>query len=108
MGLLDLILTNEENMVSYIVHESPLGSSDHEVITFTYQCYFKLQAVRNSKINFAKGDYEKLTEKLDVNWHEKFSATDTTEEMLETFHYVRSLAFLILNYVITEVFITQP
>ena len=38
-SLIDLILTNEELQASDIVHQSPLGKSDHAVISFNYHCY---------------------------------------------------------------------
>ena len=37
--ILDLVLSNEEEMLSEIKHLSPLGSSDHQVISFKYTCY---------------------------------------------------------------------
>ena len=38
-SLIDLLLTNEENQVSDVVHHAPLGKSDHSVISFNYHCY---------------------------------------------------------------------
>ena len=38
-SLLDLVLTNEENMVSNIQYHSPLGLSDHVLISFKFNCY---------------------------------------------------------------------
>ncbi len=36
---LDLVITNEVNMVSDVEYHSPLGKSDHSVLLFNYQCY---------------------------------------------------------------------
>ena len=38
---LDLVMTNEQKMVSDIEYHSPLGKSDHSMIHFNYQCYTK-------------------------------------------------------------------
>lgn len=36
-SLLDLILTNEEEMIDNVVHNAPLGNSDHEILEFNFQ-----------------------------------------------------------------------
>ena len=38
---LDLVFTNEENMVNNISYSPGLGSSDHLIITFQFICYTK-------------------------------------------------------------------
>ena len=67
-SILDLILTNEELQVSSLVHSSPLGKSDHDVILFNYHAYLdetKPKTVRS----YGKGDYLKMREKiLQENW----------------------------------------
>ena len=35
-SLLDLILTNEEEMIDHVVHNAPLGNSDHEILNNHY------------------------------------------------------------------------
>ena len=36
---IDLVLTNEEMQITDLVYNSPLGKSDHSVLTFQYNCY---------------------------------------------------------------------
>ena len=38
-NLLDLVLTNELDMVDEVSHLSPLGNSDHQVLLFDLACY---------------------------------------------------------------------
>ena len=38
-SVLDLVLTNEELMIESVVYNTPLGSSDHIILTFDYICY---------------------------------------------------------------------
>ncbi|VDP87380.1 unnamed protein product [Echinostoma caproni] len=42
-SILDLVLTNEELMVEFVNVTSPLGHSDHAVLTFKYVCYASIQ-----------------------------------------------------------------
>ena len=55
-SILDLTLTTEEHVVENISYESPLGLSDHVVITFDYLCH----AVRAN-------DHRKLIRKVNIN-----------------------------------------
>jgi hypothetical protein len=41
-SIIDLIFTNEDDMVDRIVHESPLGRSDHCALLFKFNCYLFL------------------------------------------------------------------
>ena len=54
--ILDLVLSNEEEMVSEIKHLAPLGSSDHQVISFKYSCYADWSKSQH-KFNYGKGDF---------------------------------------------------
>ena len=68
-SLLDLVLTNEEGMVSDLRHLAPLGSSDHVVIRFGYKCYTSKKELSTPKRSFGKGDYDRLRALLaDADW----------------------------------------
>ena len=68
-SLIDLIFTNEETMVSEIKFHSPLGSSDHCVITFNYLCYTEIKDVsKKSKFVYDRGNYEALKNDLKDRW----------------------------------------
>ena len=54
--ILDLVLSNEEEMVSEIKHLVFLGSSDHQVISFKYSCYADWSKSQH-KFNYGKGDF---------------------------------------------------
>ena len=65
-SLLDLILTNEDGMVSEF--QSLVGKSDHALITFDYNCYATL-INPPSKFMFNSGDYEGMRRDLSkVDW----------------------------------------
>ena len=71
-SLIDLILTNEELQVSDIVHQSPLGKSDHAVIFFNYHCYLDLSKPKTC-YQYHKADFDGMVEELESsNWKETF------------------------------------
>ena len=64
---LDLILTNEENMIDKICIDAPLGKSDHAIIKFSFIAE-KLQNVPQIQTLYHKGNYKKIGEDLDIDW----------------------------------------
>ena len=67
-SLLDLILTNEAMQVSDIQHHSPLGKSDHSVVSFKVHCYLDFTKAKESYA-YAKGDYVSMRNELEnSNW----------------------------------------
>ena len=71
-SILDLIFTNEEMQVSEVKHMSPLGKSDHEVLSFNFQCYLNYSK-QKERYNFSKGNYTAMRKYLkDSNWIEEF------------------------------------
>ena len=83
--LLDLIFSNEKGMVSNIVHESPLGASDHACITFSFNCYLDITNSTLKKPDFHKANYNKINDALGkVNWEEVLegkNVEDTWEQI---------------------------
>ena len=52
-------------MVADLVHESPLGKSDHHcVLNLKYKCYYELSEGKVQRWNFHKGDYAKMRENM--------------------------------------------
>ena len=66
-SILDLILTNEENMIDEIIYSSPLGSSDYCGLEFVFKCHYELKENKSERWNYFKGDYDNMTEKAQVN-----------------------------------------
>ena len=70
---LDLIFSNEENMVSDLDILAPLGKSDHSIIKFNINCDMDYQKPQ-IKTLFNKGNYEGLKNKMNsINWEEEFN-----------------------------------
>lgn len=71
-SLLDLVLTNEELMISETSYRSPLGDSDHVVLTFHYQCYVVCSRERVLRYLHHRGNYTKMRRDLSLNWDSLF------------------------------------
>ena len=68
-SLLDLILTNEEGMVSDLEVQSPVGKSDHAFLVFDFHCYNLRLVATPSKFQFNSGDYVAMRQDLsEINW----------------------------------------
>ena len=66
---LDLIFSNEYNMVNDLEYLPPIGASDHVCIFFNFSCYIDNKASVEPRYNFHKGDYTKMREILEnTNW----------------------------------------
>ena len=44
--VLDLLLSNEDGMISDIEYCSPLGKSDHSLINFNFNCYTNMKTLK--------------------------------------------------------------
>ena len=71
-SVLDLIFTNEAMQVSEVVHSPPLGKSDHDVLTFEFQCYVDYSKSKE-RYMFQKGKYAEMREHLsNSNWIDEY------------------------------------
>ena len=77
-SLLDLIFTNEEGMLSELIHKPGLGDSDHECLYFHLNCYASMNERPKGK-NYRKGDYATIRSRLEtVDWLEKLRGNFST------------------------------
>lgn len=58
--ILDLVFTNEADMIENISYLSPLGKSDHVVITFLFKCYTVLEQKTKMIKCYNRTDYVKM------------------------------------------------
>ncbi|CAG2252905.1 unnamed protein product [Mytilus edulis] len=85
--VLDLIFTNEENMVSDIEYLTPLGKRDHYGIQFQYNCYTKLKIDNRTKICYDRGNYADFNKEiLETNWEVLLNQGDHIDKNWEKFH----------------------
>ena len=78
---LDLIFTNEEMQVNEVKHISPLGKSDHDVLSFEFQCYVEYSKSKE-RYNFSKGNYTSMRERLsESKWIDDYIKLSDEEEV---------------------------
>ena len=63
---LDLLFTNEENMIEGLTIEAPLGKSDHSILRFHF---IAEKAISPPKIQtqYHKGDYQAIIDGLNID-----------------------------------------
>ncbi|MEW8544372.1 MAG: reverse transcriptase domain-containing protein, partial [Candidatus Thiodiazotropha sp.] len=81
---LDLIFTNEENMVNTLNYYPGLGKSDHLVLVYNYICFTENeQDCTDKKLNYFKGDYPAISKSLEeIEWATVFSGLDLSQSWL--------------------------
>jgi len=87
-SLIDLVITNEENMISNLEYHAPLGRSDHAVITMKLNCYVESNIEMVTRKKYHLADYNSMRENLKTeNWDELLSGK-TAEEIVDTLQKV--------------------
>ena len=88
-NILDLVFSSEEGMISNVQYESPLGKSDHCVLLFDLTCYSPPSLSSKVRKCYAKGDFKKLRNKLDLDWDAEFlGMQDDVCSQWDRFHTV--------------------
>ena len=78
-SVLDLVLSNETMQVSEIIHSPPLGKSDHDVLTFEFQCYVDYTKPKE-RLCFNKANYSLIWETLiNSGWVENYNTIAVKE-----------------------------
>lgn len=85
-NVLDLIFSNEEEMITNLTHDAPLGASHHSTIKFLFQCY--AEGRKNTKPTFvySKGNYEEMKDILEqLDWEDILREKNCSESW-DIFH----------------------
>ena len=72
-NLLDLILTNKEDILLNIQHQSPLGKSDHCCLVFNFNCRTEITDNPSTKFYYDRGEYVALRQELSIDWQNKLT-----------------------------------
>jgi len=79
--ILDLVLTNEEGMISNMEYYSPLGKSDHSVLHFKFNCYIQQENTERIKYYYDKADFTVMKQELaEVNWTRKLHGKNINDQ----------------------------
>jgi hypothetical protein len=69
-SLLDLVLTDDDNSIEDIIHTAPIGKSDHDNLHWTYICRTETICSKRERLNYAKGDYQAISERFaSIDWN---------------------------------------
>ena len=85
-SLLDLILTNVEDLIDNPVYESPLGGSDHCLITCNIRCGKYRENGNTFGFNWSKANYDKMRENLQLDWNLLLSGSLDVNEQWKIIH----------------------
>ncbi|XP_052786222.1 uncharacterized protein LOC128221661 [Mya arenaria] len=84
-SILDLVMTNEENVISDLQYHAPFGNSDHCCLAFEYKCIAETKSTKTKKYKYDKGDYVGMRENLSsIDWTEELK-DQTTQEAWDIF-----------------------
>ena len=90
-SLLDLIFTDEAMQVSDVYHQSPLGKSDHDVLTFSFNCYLDYSKPQE-KFVYDKANYEAMRNQLvEQGWCEDYVASANEKSIEQLWEALRTM-----------------
>ncbi len=79
-NLLDLIISNEDGMITEVQYDSPLGKSDHCVLKFEFHCYTEIKERTKHVRYYNKANYEEISRKINnMNWEDLLNTEDIDE-----------------------------
>ena len=79
-SILDLVFTNEENMLNNISYLPSLGKYDHLSLSFKFICYTQQQETAFKKLNYIKGNYREIAKEIEaVDWKTDLQRLDLAE-----------------------------
>ena len=85
-NILDLIFSNEKDMIANLQYKTPIGKSHHSVLTFTAQCYYNAPMPSGKIYSYDKGDYLGLNDHISSQDWDAILCSDSVEENWEIFH----------------------
>ena len=75
-SLLDLVITNEEGMLTNLQYLPGLGKSDHVVLDFGLACYTAQSSFRPARLNFHRANFLELNRKIAMtDWDSLISSS---------------------------------
>ena len=78
--ILDLIITNEETMISNLEHVSLLGKSDHCVLNLDFNCYANICSQPKILKMYNNGNYRDFIQEIkNIKWQDKLNETNNNK-----------------------------
>ena len=77
-SLLDLVITNSSPSIDAITHLSPLGLSDHCLLSFTFRCYLDYTDYCTKQYYMNKANWDRMRIYLEaIDWKSELDQKDT-------------------------------
>ena len=74
-------MTNVEEIITDIDHLSPLGKSDHSVLSLKINCYSRINTYAKQKIYYNKANYEEIKNELNkIDWKTTLDSKDINQQ----------------------------
>ena len=97
--ILDLVLTNEEEMVDNMTYLHGLGKSDHTCILFDILCYTKKQNKSFEAFDFKKANFDELINKLEaIDWVQVLDPLNANQAWTKFTHIFTSYVQLTIPF----------
>ena len=81
-SLIDYLFTEEDNLIDDIIHDTPLGKSDHVCLSFSYLFgnHVNCRGENHQRPNYWRGKYDRIIAALSlVDWRAEFSECGVEE-----------------------------
>ena len=79
-NILDLVLCDQEEMISEVKGEGRLGKSDHDIISFTLRVRSNKLASQRMTMNFRKANFEEMRKRMrEMDWRNILREKDVNE-----------------------------
>lgn len=62
--LIDLLMTNEENLITVVRHEAPLGSSHHDCLSFNLNCMVDVCSPPRTVLRYHDADFTSMRDQV--------------------------------------------
>ena len=79
---MDLVITNEEEMVDELDLQCPIGNSDHPVMVVNMRCYIERNSSRMlTRKKYHLANYKNMKEDLlKINWKDEYKSKENTKD----------------------------
>ena len=85
-SLLDLLFTNNEDLIADLQIESPLGNSDHSVLHCLIKCSYHDDSTPSPFLNWNKANFSRMKELLNIDWNPLLDTRGKINDIWNNFH----------------------
>ena len=97
-NVLDLVFTNEQEMIDNIRHEASVDKSHHQTLLFKLRCNTETKLHDSYSYNFAKGNFDRLRNYISsqVVENKRHTCNTVMEDCQTQYHVINRVMYIIL------------